>query len=44
VNRIGGAGADLPVRALLNAINAAESIPEWMSDSDWNIHRKSENG
>ncbi len=35
VDRVGSATADLVVRAILNAVNAAESIPDWTSYRDW---------
>ena len=35
VDRVGGAAADLVVLAILNAINSAESIPDWVSYGDW---------
>lgn len=35
VDRIGSAGADTLVRAILKAMEAAESIPDWPSYRDW---------
>jgi L-aminopeptidase/D-esterase-like protein len=42
VDRIGNAAADVLVRAILNGVQAAESIPEWPSYRDWLKARKQE--
>ena len=39
VDRIGSAGADTLVRAILKAMEAAESIPGWISYRDWKALR-----
>jgi L-aminopeptidase/D-esterase-like protein len=35
VDIVGGAAADVVVRAVLNGVRAAESIPGWLSYNDW---------